>query len=183
MSETKPIESISSEELRAKAKALGIKFTKNTSDDTLISKIEEIENSATVVQAKNIKNSRNTLMALKRVTVQPLNPIESRSDITGKFITVANRFVNVKKAVQFNTPIFLEQCVIDVLEELEFLHIEDNVTPRAGKMPNARPKHEMRKAYNIIYHHTPTEEEWKNDPEWKAMRDNKALSDRANEGK
>ena len=65
MSETQTIESISSEELRAKAKALGIKFTKNTSDDTLISKIEEIENSATVVQAKNIKNSRKAKMRVK----------------------------------------------------------------------------------------------------------------------
>ena len=178
MSEIKTIESISSEDLRAKAKALGIKFTKNTSDDTLISKIEEIENSATVVQAKNIKNSRNTLMALKRVQVQPLNPLEL--SLPAKFITVANRFVTVKKAVQFNTPIFLEQCVIDVLKELTYLHIEDNVTPRGGKSPNTRPKHELRKAYNIVEMHTPTESEWKNDPEWKAMRADKALRDASN---
>ena len=68
MSETQTIESISSEDLRAKAKTLGIKFTKNTSDDTLIAKIEEIENSSKVVQSKTIRTSRNTLMALKACT-------------------------------------------------------------------------------------------------------------------
>ena len=172
MSETQTIESISSEDLRAKAKALGIKFTKNTSDDTLIAKIEEIENSSKVVQSKTIRTSRNTLMALKRVQVQPLNPLEL--SLPAKFITVANRFVTVKKAVQFNTPIFLEQCVIDVLRELKYLHIEDNVTPRGGKSPNTRPKHELRNAYNIVEMHTPTESEWKNDEEWKAMRADKA---------
>lgn len=178
MSETQTIESISSEDLRAKAKALGIKFTKNTSDDTLIAKIEEIENSSKVVQSKTIRTSRNTLMALKRVQVQPLNPLEL--SLPAKFITVANRFVTVKKAVQFNTPIFLEQCVIDVLNELTYLYIEDNVTPRGGKTPTTRPKHELKKAYNIVEMHTPTEAEWKNDPEWKAMRSDKALRDASN---
>lgn len=172
MSETKTIESISTEDLRAKAKNLGIKFTKNTSDDTLIAKIEEIENSSKAVQSKAIRTSRNTLMALKRVQVQPLNPLEL--SLPAKFITVANRFVTVRKAVQFNTPIFLEQCVIDVLRELKYLHIEDNVTPRGGKSPNTRPKHELRNAYNIVEMHTPTESEWKNDEEWKAMRADKA---------
>lgn len=178
MSEIKTIESISSEDLRAKAKALGIKFTKNTSDDTLIAKIEEIENSSKAIQSKTIRTSRNTLMALKRIQVQPLNPLEL--SLPAKFITVANRFVTVRKAVQFNTPIFLEQCVIEVLKELKYLHIEDNVTPRGGKSPNTRPKHELRNAYNIVELHTPTESEWKNDAEWKAMRADKALRDASN---
>lgn len=178
MSEIKTIESISSEDLRTKAKALGIKFTKNTSDDTLIAKIEEIENSSKVVQSRNVQNSRNTLMALKRVQVQPLNPLEL--SIPAKFITVANRFITVRKAVQFNTPIFLEQCVIDVLKEMKYLHIEDNVTPRGGKSPSTRPKHELKNAYNIVEMHTPTEEEWKNDIEWQAMRSDKALRDSSN---
>lgn len=178
MSEIKTIESISTEDLRAKAKALGIKFTKNTSDDTLITKIEEIENSSKAVESKTIRTSRNTLMALKRVQVQPLNPLEL--SLPAKFITVANRFVTVRKAVQFNTPIFLEQCVIDVLDELQYLHIEDNVTPRGGKSPDTRPKRELRKAYNIVIMHTPTEEEWKNNVEWKAMREQKALTNASN---
>lgn len=178
MSEIKTIESISSEDLRTKAKNLGIKFTKNTSDDTLIAKIEEIENSSKAVQSRNVQNSRNTLMALKLVEVQPCNPLELT--LPAKFITVANRFVTVKKAVQFNTPIFLEQCVIDVLKDLKYLHIEDNVTARGGKTPTARPKHSLKNAYNIIEKHTPTESEWKNDEQWKAMRRDKALRDASN---
>ena len=39
---------------------------------------------------------------------------------------------------------------------------------------------ELRKAYNIVEMHTPTEAEWKNDPEWKAMRADKALRDASN---
>ena len=177
MSEIKTIESISSEDLRTKAKSLGIKFTKNTSDDTLIGKIEEIENSANTIHNNNVKNSKKDLMALKLVTINPSNPLEQR--LPGKFITLSNRFISITKAVQFRKPIFLEQCIIDVLKEAKYLEIEDN-TRSPGKNPTARPQTRLVEAYNIVEHHTPTKEEWENDAKWKAMREQKALRDAAN---
>lgn len=172
------VETVSSAELRVKAKALGIKFTKNTSDDTLISKIEAIENNAITKQAKGISESRNR-MALRRVIITPRNPLEH--DLPAKFITIANRYITVRKAVQFGTEIFLEQCVIDSLKEAKYLHIYDNTrSTSSSKMPDQKPKTELRPAYGIEYLHTPTEQEWKNDTEWKAMREKKALTNAAN---
>ena len=173
------VESISSEDLRAKAKRLGIAFTKNTTDDVLIAKIEGIENSTGRVQSKNTQVSRQSLMALKHVKITPLNPTEFNTK--AKFFTLANRYISVTKAVTFNEPIFLEQCIIDLIKEMKFLNIQSNTNSR-GKAGSERPRTELKPAYAISELHTPTEEEWKNGAEWKAMREDKKMRDAALEG-
>lgn len=173
------VESISSEDLRTKAKRLGIKFTKNTTDDVLIAKIEGIENSTGRVQSKNTQVSRQSLMALKHVKITPLNPTEF--NIKAKFFTLANRYISVTKAVTFNEPIFLEQCIIDLIKEMKFLNIQSNTNSR-GKAGSERPRTELKPAYAVSELHTPTEEEWKNGAEWKAMREDKRMRDAALEG-
>ena len=173
------VESISSEDLRAKAKRLGIAFTKNTTDDTLIAKIEGIENSTGRVQSKNTQVSRQSLMALKHVKVTPLNPTEF--NVKAKFFTLANRYVSVTKAVVFNEPIFLEQCIINLINDMKFLSIHTNVNEK-GKPGSEKPRTELKSAYAISYLHTPTEDEWNNGAEWKAMREDKKMRDAALEG-
>lgn len=175
MTESKEtIESISSADLRAKAKKLGIKFTKNTPDDTLIAKIEEIEGSSQRVQSRNVSTAKE-LLALKLVIVNPLNPLEL--NLPAKFITVANRYITVKKAVQFRKEIFLEQCVIDVLKEMQYLDVQSNCDKSGTKTP--KPSTQLLPAYAITELHTPTEEEWKTDKKWKTMREVKARNDAA----
>ena len=169
MTESKEtIESISSADLRAKAKKLGIKFTKNTPDDTLIAKIEEIEGSSQRVQSRNVSTAKE-LLALKLVIVNPLNPLEL--NLPAKFITVANRYITVKKAVQFRKEIFLEQCVIDVLKEMQYLDVQSNCDKSGTKTP--KPSTQLLPAYAT------TEEEWKTDKKWKTMREVKARNDAA----
>ena len=163
----------------AEAKRLGIKFTKNTTDDVLIAKIEGIENSTGRVQSKNTQVSRQSLMALKHVKITPLNPTEF--NIKAKFFTLANRYISVTKAVTFNEPIFLEQCIIDLIKDMKFLNIQSNTNSR-GKAGSERPRTELKPAYAISELHTPTEEEWKNGAEWKAMREDKKMRDAALEG-
>lgn len=165
------LESITSEELRIKAKRYGIKFTKNTSDDTLLAKVETFEkklNSSATTQA------RNNVRALKHVRVSPLNPLEL--SLPGKFFTLCNREIKMTKAVQFGKPIFLEQGMIDLLKSLKYVHVNSNVdTSGNGKPTSPKPTTEYRDAYSIEELHTPTEEEWKTDPKWKEMRRVKEL--------
>ena len=173
------VESITSDELRTKAKDLGIKFTKNTDDDTLIAKIEAIETSASRVQSRNVQNSRQQLTALKHVKVTPLNPVEFNQK--AKYVSLVNRFVSIRKAVLFNEPIFLEQCIIDSLKSKKFINVITNVNGK-GKQGSERPRTELKPAYGITELHTPTEEEWNNGAEWKAMREDKKMRDAALEG-
>lgn len=169
---------ITTEELRAKAKKLGIRFTKNTSDDVLLEKIEKAEQDTRRIINKETTSSKKTSMALQRVQVSPLNPLEL--NLPCKYVAFANRYVTVSKAVQFNTPIFLEECIIAMLKEQKYLYVKDN-TEKHSLQP--APEHVYKDAYAITYLGTPTESEWKNDPQWKKMRSDKKLNDIANEGR
>ena len=169
---------MTTEELRAKAKSLGIRFTKNTSDDVLLDKIEAAEKDPRRVINNETSESRKVSKALRRVEVAPLNPMEQ--NLPAKYISFANRYVTVSKAVQFNTPIFLEKCIIEMLKEQKFLYVKDNTEKHSLQKS---PEKVYKPAYQITELGTPTEEEWKNDPQWKKMRTDKQLANLANEGK
>jgi hypothetical protein len=67
-----------------------------------------------------------------------------------------------------------------MLKEQKYLYVKDN-TEKQSIQP-AR-EHVYKDAYAITYLVTPTESEWKNDPQWKKMRSDKKLNDIANEGR
>lgn len=178
MATTKDSVELTTEDLRAKAKELGIKFTKNTSDDVLIEKIEKIENDAKRVANETTTFSKAYATRLQHVQISPLNPMELNQP--AKFVSVANRFVTIRRAVQFNTPIFIEQCIVDALKEQKYFNLKSNTEKHSL---GTEPEKVWAPAYNVVDLGTPTEEEWKNDPQWKKMRADKKLSDLANEGK
>lgn len=169
---------ISTEELKTKAKQLGIKFTKNTSDDALLAKIEAAETKKANDVNQHTVDSKHECMALRRVQVAPLNPTEQK--LPAKYVCFQNRYVKIAKAVSFNTPIFLEKCIIDVLNSTQYQVIVDNTQILGGKPIKQKPDTYWAPAYQVTELGTPTEEEWKNDPKWKEMRKTKALKDSAN---
>ena len=72
MATTKDSGEITTEELRAKAKELHIRFTKSTSDDVLLEKIEEAEKLLAPKIKKQFTNKNR--MALVHVQVNSLDP-------------------------------------------------------------------------------------------------------------
>ena len=169
---------ISTEELKTKARKLGIKFTKNTSDDTLLSKIEAAESKQATDINKQVVDTKHECMALRRVQVAPLNPMEQK--LPAKYVCFQNRYVKIAKAVSFNTPIFLEKCIINVLNATQYQVIQDNTQLGGGQTIKQKPDTFWAPAYQVTELGTPTEEEWKNDPKWQEMRRTKALKDSAN---
>ena len=161
MATTKDSGEISTEELRAKAKELHIRFTKSTSDDVLLEKIEEAEKLLAPKIKKQFTNKNR--MALVHVQVNSLDPyIQKQPHV---FRQISNEVVSLKKAIALNKPIFLEQCMIDLLKSEKFMTLESNTQP-ADK--------------NITYLDQPTEKDWKEDEKWKHMRKVKSLNDSAN---
>lgn len=163
---------LTTEQLRTRAKELGIKFTKNTSDDTLIDKIEKAE--AERAPSVNITASKTSAKALKRVKIIPNNPLER--DLPCKLFCVCNRVITLKKVVQFDTPIFLENGVIECIKEQKYVHVKDNTE---GDNLTGKPEPVFKDAYTVLELHTPTEEEWNKDTEWVAMKNDKKLKDAA----
>ena len=169
---------ISTEELKTKAKQLGIKYTKNTTDDTLLNKIEAAEQKKASDVNRHVVDSKHECMALRHVQVSPLNPMEQK--LPAKYVCFQNRYVKIAKAVSFNTPIFLEKCIIDVLNATQYQVIQDNTQLGGGQTIKQKPDTFWAPAYQVTELGTPTEEEWKNDPKWQEMRRTKALKDSAN---
>lgn len=138
---------LTTEDLRKKASELGIKFTKNTSDDTLLSKIETAEKAVAPSRAVNV--GRSNAKALKRVKIIPLNPNEQH--IPGKFFTFANSYITFKKSVMFKTEIFLEKVMIDHIKGLKYSHIEGNIKDGLNANNNkSAPKKSLLPAYNVV---------------------------------
>lgn len=135
---------LTSEELRAKATELGIKFTKNTSDDTLIAKIDTVE--AETRRAREGSISRKEGRALKRVRIMPLNPLEAK--LPAKWFILANSLYTLKKAVLFNKDIFLEKAMINHIKQLKFLQIESNADTADTKHPT--PNKSISPAYSVV---------------------------------
>lgn len=132
---------LTSEELRAKATELGIKFTKNTSDDTLINKIDAVE--AETKRAREGNISRKEGRALKRVRIMPLNPLEAK--LPAKWFILANSLYTLKKAVSFNKDIFLEKAMINHIKQLQFLQLESNADTK-----HTTPNKFITPAYSVV---------------------------------
>lgn len=132
---------LTSEELRAKATELGIKFTKNTSDDTLINKIDAVE--AETKRAREGNISRKEGRALKRVRIMPLNPLEAK--LPAKWFILANSLYTLKKAVSFNKDIFLEKAMINHIKQLQFLQFESNADTK-----HTTPNKSITPAYSVV---------------------------------
>lgn len=132
---------LTSEELRAKATELGIKFTKNTSDDTLINKIDAVE--AETKRAREGNISRKEGRALKRVRIMPLNPLEAK--LPAKWFILANSLYTLKKAVSFNKDIFLEKAMINHIKQLQFLQLESNADTK-----HTTPNKSITPAYSVV---------------------------------
>lgn len=132
---------LTSEELRAKASELGIKFTKNTSDDTLINKIDAVE--AETKRAREGNISRKEGRALKRVRIMPLNPLEAK--LPAKWFILANSLYTLKKAVSFNKDIFLEKAMINHIKQLQFLQLESNADTK-----HTTPNKSITPAYSVV---------------------------------
>jgi hypothetical protein len=174
MATTKDSGEISTEELRAKAKELHIRFTKSTSDDVLLEKIEEAEKLLAPKIKKQFTNKNR--MALVHVQVNSLDPyIQKQPHV---FRQISNEVVSLKKAIALNKPIFLEQCMIDLLKSEKFMTLESNTQP-ADKIIR-EPKQIWTNRFNITYLDQPTEKDWKEDEKWKHMRKVKSLNDSAN---
>lgn len=132
---------LTSEELRTKATELGIKFTKNTSDDTLIAKIDAVE--AETKRAREGNISRKEGRALKRVRIMPLNPLEAK--LPAKWFILANSLYTLKKAVSFNKDIFLEKAMINHIKQLQFLQLESNADTK-----HTTPNKSITPAYSVV---------------------------------
>lgn len=132
---------LTSEELRTKATELGIKFTKNTSDDTLIAKIDAVE--AETKRAREGNISRKEGRALKRVRIMPLNPLEAK--LPAKWFILANSLYTLKKAVSFNKDIFLEKAMINHIKQLKFLQLESNADTK-----HTTPNKSITPAYSVV---------------------------------
>lgn len=132
---------LTSEELRIKATELGIKFTKNTSDDTLIAKIDAVE--AETKRAREGNISRKEGRALKRVRIMPLNPLEAK--LPAKWFILANSLYTLKKAVSFNKDIFLEKAMINHIKQLQFLQLESNADTK-----HTTPNKSITPAYSVV---------------------------------
>lgn len=132
---------LTSEELRAKATELGIKFTKNTSDDTLINKIDAVE--AETKRAREGNISRKEGRALKRVRIMPLNLLEAK--LPAKWFILANSLYTLKKAVSFNKDIFLEKAMINHIKQLQFLQLESNADTK-----HTTPNKSITPAYSVV---------------------------------
>lgn len=132
---------LTSEELRTKATELGIKFTKNTSDDTLINKIDAVE--AETKRAREGNISRKEGRALKRVRIMPLNPLEAK--LPAKWFILVNSLYTLKKAVSFNKDIFLEKAMINHIKQLQFLQLESNADTK-----HTTPNKSITPAYSVV---------------------------------
>ena len=165
---------LTTEELHKKADDLGIKYTSKTSDDTLIARIEAseaktaaVEEAATekakpsVEKAHNVKES----LALKRVSVHPLNPVEAK--LTSKFICFANSIITINKAILFGKPIFLEKAVINLLKSMTY----QTVLSKTDNRTTQGISNTLVPAYNVVDLPDLTEEELAE------MKKNKALKD------
>lgn len=164
---------ISTEQLRARAKELGIKFTKNTSDDILLEKIEAIEKATKVVEDK--QNSYKESMALQHVQITTLDPYIQKLPYI--FRQISNAKISLRKAIYLNKPMFLEKCMCDLLTAEKFMQLEDNTNLMAGGRIQAVPKQTYVNRFQIHYLDQPSETEWKNDEKWKSMRKNKTTND------
>lgn len=158
---------LTTDELKAKADKLGIKYTSKTSDDVLLAKIEAAEAKQKTKDNQTIDTAN--LMKLKRVIIKPLNPNELHQ--SAKYFCVMNRYMTVRKAVLFDKPIFLEQVMIDHIKSQTYVQVPSN-------MNNNQPETDTRivAAYSVTDLPDLTKEEFEN------LKKDKALRDAANAG-
>ena len=145
---------ITTEELRSKATSLGIKFTATTADDILLNKIEAYEKAHKA--GISTTKAKDSLKVLKRVQIAPLNPNELH--LESKFFMLSNTYATLKKVVLFNTPIFLEQVMIEHIKGLEYLQLSSNADKKE-KSPT--PAKAIRPAYTVTMLSDITPEELK----------------------
>lgn len=164
------------EELRKEADDLGIRYSKNTSEDTLEKKIEQAKKDLETNKKREAEEAKRTIgeefkkefMALKHVKIHSLVPDERK--IKSKYVMFYNPYLTLKKLVQFDTPFYLESGIVDMLEAAQHLELDSNVES-SGRIKDDRPTTRLVKSYHIEILPMPTQKEFDKMKADKKLRD------------
>jgi hypothetical protein len=86
--------------------------------------------------------------SLKKVKVVNLDVNEAK--IKSGYVCAGNQDFEVARVIPFNTPIGLQQCLIDKLKQDKMMVFVDEIDPRTGK-ETGNQTHELINKYAIEY--------------------------------
>lgn len=160
---------VSLNELKKQADDLGITYSPNIGEATLLEKIQKAKIAKGIIDARaKAKDEKKELTKLLHVQITNLN--DKESDVPAKFFEIGNREMHLRKAIQFDTPIFLEKWVVDYLKNQKFVKMPDTANAaRRGKPVSNEPR--LLPAYSIEYLEDITPEKLEEMKKDKQMRD------------
>lgn len=149
------------EQLKAKAKQIGLVHGANIGEETLSKKIEEFMSSGTNPLVENAPDAPSSVKSdaelraearkkankLHRVNVIPMGPLAQQ--LEGEIYAAGNSYIGtIKKFIPYNTEngFHVPEIILDVIRERKYIH-HYTVKDAQGNEVN---KHKMLPAFNIV---------------------------------